>query len=75
MWMKKGRGIMINPAYTRLTGLEREDVIGKPANADIAEGESMHMKVLQTCRPVRGIQMKVGPKKSVMLLSMSHQLL
>ncbi|MFD3447806.1 sigma 54-interacting transcriptional regulator [Microbacteriaceae bacterium 4G12] len=58
-----GRGIMINPAYTKLTGLTKDDVIGKPATADIAEGESMHMKVLQTRRPVRGIHMKVGSKK------------
>ncbi len=66
-----GCGIMINPAYTRLTGLEREDVIGKPANADIAEGESMHMKVLQTRRPVRGIQMKVGPKKRDVIVNVA----
>ncbi|MFX3625147.1 MAG: sigma 54-interacting transcriptional regulator [Ectobacillus sp.] len=60
---EKGRGILINPAYTKITGLAEEEVIGKPATADIAEGESMHMKVLQTRRAVRGIQMKVGPKK------------
>ncbi|WP_077618731.1 sigma-54 interaction domain-containing protein [Bacillus sinesaloumensis] len=56
-----GRGIMINRAYTRITGLEKEQVIGKPANADISEGESMHMQVLRTRRPVRGARMKVGP--------------
>lgn len=60
---EQGRGLLINPAYTKMTGLSEEEVIGKPATADIAEGESMHMKVLQTRRPVRGIQMKVGPKK------------
>jgi PAS domain S-box-containing protein len=57
-----GNGILINPAYTRITGLSEEQVIGKPATADIAEGESMHMKVLKTRRPVRGVRMKVGPK-------------
>ncbi|MEH7224840.1 sigma-54-dependent Fis family transcriptional regulator [Bacillus sp. JJ1566] len=56
-----GRGILINRAYTRITGLEKEQVIGKPANADISEGESMHMQVLKTRRPVRGARMKVGP--------------
>lgn len=56
-----GRGIMINRAYTRITGLEKEQVIGMPANADISEGESMHMQVLRTRRPVRGARMKVGP--------------
>ncbi|WP_028399129.1 sigma 54-interacting transcriptional regulator [Ectobacillus panaciterrae] len=60
---EQGRGLLINPAYTKMTGLSEEAVIGKPATADIAEGESMHMKVLQTRRPVRGIQMKVGSKK------------
>ncbi|MFC5774304.1 sigma 54-interacting transcriptional regulator [Ectobacillus antri] len=60
---EQGRGLLINPAYTRMTGLSQEEVIGKPATADIAEGESMHMRVLKTRRPVRGIQMKVGPKK------------
>lgn len=60
---EKGVGLMINPAYSRITGLKESDVIGKPATADISEGESVHMKVLQTRRPVRGARMKVGPKK------------
>ncbi|RYG74641.1 PAS domain S-box protein [Lentibacillus lipolyticus] len=65
---EKGTGIMINPAYTRITGLKESDIIGKPANADIYEGESMHMKVLQTRRTVRGVRMKVGPaRKDVMV--------
>ncbi|MCA1030670.1 sigma 54-interacting transcriptional regulator [Bacillus timonensis] len=58
-----GRGILINPAYTRITGLTKEEIIGHPATADISEGESMHMKVLKTRRPVRGVQLKVGPNK------------
>src|SRR5699024_2680994 len=37
---KHGNGIMINPAYTKITGLTEEDVIGKPATVDIHEGES-----------------------------------
>ncbi len=60
---ENGLGIMINPAYTRITGLEEADVIGKPATTDISEGESMHLKVLQTRRGVRGATMKVGPNK------------
>ena len=56
-----GNGILINPAYTRLTGYTPEDIIGKPADVDISEGESMHMKVLRTKKPVRGVHMKVGP--------------
>ncbi|QZT32669.1 sigma 54-interacting transcriptional regulator [Caldalkalibacillus thermarum TA2.A1] len=57
---QNGIGLMINPAYTRLTGLKAEDVIGKPADVDISEGESMHMQVLKTKKPVRGVPMKVG---------------
>jgi len=60
---EQGKGIMINRAYTRITGLTEEEVIGRPATADIYEGESMHMKVLETRRPVRGVAMRVGPKK------------
>lgn len=68
---EKGRGLMINPAYTRLTGLSREEVIGKPATADISEGESMHMQVLKTRRPVRGARMKVGPKKRDVIVNVA----
>src|SRR5699024_4608355 len=40
---ENGNGLIINPAYTRITGLTEKDVIGKPATVDIYEGESMHM--------------------------------
>lgn len=59
---ENGLGLMINPAYTKMTGLKRDEVIGKPATEDISEGESMHMHVLQTRKPVRGVHMRVGPK-------------
>lgn len=65
---ENGMGLLINPAYTRLTGLTEEDVIGKPATTDIAEGESMHMKVLRTRLPVRGARMKVGPRKKEVIV-------
>lgn len=68
---ENGKGLMINPAYTRLTGLSRDEVIGKPANTDISEGESMHMRVLRTRKPVRGVQMKVGPKKREVVVNVS----
>lgn len=58
---EEAKGILINPAYTRITGLTKEEVVGKPATADISEGESVHMQVLQTRRPIRGVRMKVGP--------------
>ncbi|MCF3941718.1 sigma 54-interacting transcriptional regulator [Oceanobacillus alkalisoli] len=66
-----GNGIMINPAYTRITGLTEDDVIGKPATVDIHEGESMHMKVLQTGNAYRGVRMKVGQKKSEVIVNVA----
>ncbi|MFE8702543.1 sigma 54-interacting transcriptional regulator [Cytobacillus sp. FJAT-54145] len=68
---ENGRGIMINPAYTKLTGLTDEQVIGQPATADISEGESMHMKVLQTRRAVRGVAMRVGPNKKEVIVNVA----
>src|SRR5699024_4604327 len=64
---EKGKGMMINPAYTRITGLQESDVVGKPATTDISEGDSMHMKVLKTRRPVRSVRMRVGPSKKDVL--------
>ncbi len=60
---EEGIGMMINPAYTSLTGLTGKDVIGQPATVDIAEGESIHYRVLKEERPISGVRMKVGPKK------------
>ncbi|MEO2074374.1 MAG: sigma-54-dependent Fis family transcriptional regulator [Bacillus sp. (in: firmicutes)] len=68
---ENGRGILINPAYTRITGLTQEEVIGKPATADIYEGDSMHMKVLQTRRAVRGTAMRVGPNKREVIVNVA----
>src|SRR5699024_8609992 len=31
-----GNGLMINPAYTRITGLSEKDILGKPATVDIS---------------------------------------
>jgi len=66
-----GKGIMINPAYTRLTGLNSDDVLNKPADVDIYEGESMHMKVLKTKKPVRGVHMKVGPFRKEVVVNVA----
>lgn len=64
----EGRGILINKAYTQLIGLTKGDVIGKPATVDIAEGESVHYRVLKTRQPLKGVPMLVGPnKKEVMV--------
>ncbi len=66
---ENGFGIMINPAYTRITGLTEEQIIGKPASTDIVEGDSVHMKVLQTRRAVRGVSMKVGRHKKEVIVN------
>ncbi len=66
---KEGLGIMINPAYTKITGLSEKDIIGKPATVDIAEGESVHMQVLATKKPVKGSLLKVGPNKKEVLVN------
>lgn len=68
---EKGYGILINPAYTRITGLTEEDVLNKPCTVDIAEGESMHMKVLATKKAVRGVSMKVGPNKRPVIVNVA----
>jgi PAS domain S-box-containing protein len=68
---ENGSGLMINPAYTRITGLSEKEIVGKPATVDISEGESMHMKVLRTRRAVRGVRMKVGPSKKDVLVNVA----
>ncbi len=66
---KEGIGIMINPAYTKITGLSEKDILGKPATADIAEGESVHMEVLATKKSIKGRFLKVGPNKKEVLVN------
>ncbi|MBU8968549.1 sigma-54-dependent Fis family transcriptional regulator [Bacillus altitudinis] len=68
---EQGKGILINRAYTKMTGLTDKEVVGKPAGADISEGESMHLKVLETRRPVRGVRMKVGPNEKDVIVNVA----
>lgn len=58
---ENGKHIMVNPAYTKITGIEMEDVVGKDALFDIEQGESLHLKVLQTKRPVENTKLKIKP--------------
>ncbi len=64
---QNGIHVMINPAYTRLTGLCEKDILGKLATVDISEGESIHLKVLDTMKPVKNARLKVGPRKKEVL--------
>lgn len=66
---KNGIGIMVNPAYTKITGLSEKDVLGKMATVDIAEGDSVHMRVLATKKPVKGALLKVGPNRKEVLVN------
>lgn len=68
---EEGKALIINPAYTRITGLTEEDVIGKPATVDISEGESIHMQVLKSRRPIRGARLKVGPMKKEVIVNVA----
>ncbi|MBP0724390.1 sigma-54-dependent transcriptional regulator [Bacillus sp. RG28] len=68
---ENGKGLIINPAYTRITGLTSEQVIGKPATIDIKEGESVHLKVLKTKQAVRGVRMKVGKQNRDVLVNVA----
>ncbi|QRG69821.1 sigma 54-interacting transcriptional regulator [Brevibacillus choshinensis] len=68
---RNGNGLLINPAYTRLTGLTPDEIIGKPATVDISEGESMHMQVLRTKKPVRGVPMKLGLKRKDVVVNVA----
>lgn len=68
---EKGYGILVNPAYTRITGLTENEVIGKPATADISEGESIHMRVLETKKPVRGVNMRIGDNNNEVIVNVA----
>ena len=67
----KGNTIMVNSAYTRITGLPREAVLNKPVTVDIAEGESMHLQILRTGKPVRNARLKVGPAKKEVIVNVA----
>lgn len=58
-----GIGVMVNPAYSRLTGLTEKDIIGELCTVDIAEGDSIHLKVIELKEPVKNARLKVGPLK------------
>lgn len=64
-----GNTILINPSYTRLTGFKKEDVVDKPATADIGMQESVHLKVLSTGKGVRDIRMQIGATRRDILVN------
>lgn len=64
-----GRIILVNPAYTKLIGLSREEVLGKTATIDISKGESMHLHVMKTLEPVRYVPLQAGPQGKEIIVS------
>ncbi|MEN3007577.1 sigma-54-dependent Fis family transcriptional regulator [Pseudothermotoga sp.] len=67
----EGKIVMVNKAYTKITGFSAQEVIGKPATIDIAEGESMHMKVAQTKQPIYGARLLVGPTRKEVVVDVT----
>lgn len=60
---ENGKIVMVNKAYTKITGYSSNEVVGKLATVDIAQGESMHIKVAKTKQPIYGARLLVGPGK------------
>src|SRR6056297_1940088 len=63
----EGKHIMVNPAYTKVAGISEDEVIGKYANYDIREGESLHLKVLKTKKPVKNTKMILKPSGKMVI--------
>ncbi|MEA3422957.1 MAG: sigma-54-dependent Fis family transcriptional regulator [Bacillota bacterium] len=65
---KNGMGMLINPAYTRITGFSAKDIIGKKCTVDVSEGESVHLKVLSTGKPVKNARLFSGVNKKEVIV-------
>jgi PAS domain S-box-containing protein len=68
---EKGKIVLVNKAYTRITGMSAEYVIGKMATVDIAEGSSLHMEVARIREPVFNAKLKVGPRKKDVIVNVT----
>ncbi|HOJ88432.1 MAG TPA: sigma-54-dependent Fis family transcriptional regulator [Pseudothermotoga sp.] len=60
---ENGKIVLVNKSYTKITGYSPSEVVGKLATVDIAQGESMHIKVAKTKQPIYGARLLVGPGK------------
>ncbi len=63
----KGYHIMVNPAYTKVTGISAEEIMGKYAKYDLKEGDSLHLKVLKTKKPVKNTKIVTKPSGKVVI--------
>ncbi len=68
---RDGNTVLVNPAYTQIVGLSEEEVLHRPATVDIAEGESVHLRVLRTGEPIRGARLRVGPHKKEVVVNVA----
>lgn len=66
---QEGIHILINPAYTQITGYTADEVIGKDYSVDLVEGESAHQKVLKTGKPVDNVVVVSGKTKKNIVTS------
>ncbi|MCD5414162.1 MAG: sigma-54-dependent Fis family transcriptional regulator [Clostridiales bacterium] len=57
---ENGEYVMVNLAYSKLSGLKPKEIIGKMVEFDIIEGMSVHKHVLETKKPIKSTRMKVG---------------
>lgn len=61
---ENGIGVLVNPAYTKLTGYSEEDIVGQKCTIDLVEDEeSIHLEVLEKKKPVSGIRFNVGKSR------------
>ncbi|HQC15474.1 sigma-54 interaction domain-containing protein [Mesotoga prima] len=68
---EKGKIVLVNRAYTRITGMSPDFVIGKMATVDIAEGSSLHLEVVRTRKPIYNARLKVGPNRKEVLVNVT----
>ncbi|MGQ9855813.1 MAG: sigma 54-interacting transcriptional regulator [Fervidobacterium sp.] len=66
---EKGIVRLVNKAYTKITGYSPEEVVGKPATVDIAEGESIHLLIAKIRQPIYNARLKVGPAKKDVIVN------
>lgn len=69
---QQGIHVLINPAYSRLTGLSEDEVIGRDFAVDIEDGSgstSVHRRVLDTRQAVDGVVLRTGKYRKEVVAS------
>ncbi len=66
---KHGIHIIINPAYTRLTGYTERDVIGRNCNIDHRGEDSVHRRVLESGKPIQDVVVHSSKTKNDLIVS------